>query len=112
MGINTISSLFRGVTSSNSSDDVIDTVFRVLPNDEGKNSSTYTQNNPARNQERFFTQDTFSKSNFSSITDKAAQASVSNGSWMPNRLSGNDSRGSLSPFRSSNRELGRELANA
>ena len=83
----------------------------------------YTQNSQnnseRRNSEGFFTQRDnldFSKSIFSpSITNNVAQASVSNGSFMPNRLSGNDSKyGSFSSFSSSNREedrfVGRQLA--
>lgn len=81
------------------------------------NTKTFTaQNNPERNQKRFVTQDSFStkSAHFSqAATANVAQASVSNGAWMPNRLSGNDSKyGSLSSLGSSNRELGRELANA
>ncbi len=73
-----------------------------------------SQNNPGRRNP----EDSFSaKKNFdfseSVPFSRVAQASVSNGFPMPSRLlSGNDSRGSLSPFRSSNRELARELANA
>jgi hypothetical protein len=81
----------------------------------------YTQNSQnnseRRNSEGFFTQRDnldFSKSIFSpSITNNLAQASVSNGSFMPNRLSGNDSKyGSFSSFNSPNKtaQLGRELA--
>ena len=71
------------------------------------------QNNHERNPD--FTQDSFFKSVFSpSITDKVAQAFVPNGAWMPNRLSGNDSKyGSLSSLGSSNKKeeiLGAKLA--
>ena len=80
------------------------------------NTKTFTaQNNPERkNSEGFFTQaDNRNNLDFSTSFSNAAQASVSNGAWMPNRLSGNDFKsGSLSSFRSSNREQGRELATA
>lgn len=91
--------------------DIVDAKFTVL--DERK-PFIYTQNNPENRNSGFFNQDSFSKSAFSSnVANNAAQASVSNGAWMPNRLSGNDFKsGSFSSFRSSNRELGRELANA
>lgn len=95
--------------------DIVDAKFTVL--DERK-PFIYTQNshNNPENSERFFSQDSFSTKSapFSqAATANVAQASVSNGAWMPNRLSGNDSKyGSLSSLGSSNRELGRELANA
>jgi hypothetical protein len=73
-------------------------------------STQNSQNNPERrNSEGFFTQrdnSDFSKSIFSSsITNNVAQASVSNGFFMPNRLSGNDSKyGSLSSLGSYNKK--------
>ncbi|MFZ4084118.1 MAG: hypothetical protein ACOYK1_01070 [Vampirovibrionia bacterium] len=93
--------------------DIVDAEFTVL----AERKPLYTQNsqnNPENRNSGFFTQDSFSKSAFSSnVANNAAQASVSNGAWMPNRLSGNDFKsGSLSSFRSSNREQGRELATA
>ncbi len=82
------------------------------------NTKTFTaQNNPERRHsesEGFFTQANnrnnldFSTSFYSTV----AQASVSNGSFMPDRLSRNDSRGPFSSF--GNKELaqvvGREFA--
>ncbi|NBV98562.1 MAG: hypothetical protein EBR67_03505 [Proteobacteria bacterium] len=82
----------------------------------------YTQNSQnnseRRNSEGFFTQRDnldFPKSIFfPGITNNVAQASVSNGSFMPSRLYGNDSKyGSLSSLGSSNKKeeiLGARLA--
>lgn len=121
MGFNTISNkLFGGHNNvrpkpfSAPDEDIVDAEIINKEFVNEKKPFIYTQNNPENRNSGFFNQDSFSKSAFSSnVANNAAQASVSNGAWMPNRLSGNDFKsGSLSSFRSSNRELGRELANA
>ncbi len=62
-----------------------------------------TQNDPERNPKEFSTQaDNRNNLDFSTSFSNVAQASVLNGFFMPSRLSGNDSRGSLRPFNSPN----------